>query len=312
MELNRRKYNWIIFSLIILISAVAIFSAVELVAEQPVKSDDINISAEDDTKQNENGNNEEIEVPDNKNYLPSAPSFSSGWSALSYAYKIMNNYSYTSSTSQTAINDEVLGIVVRQNLTTKKYKTANECLITSVASTNSSEGLNYSNYLYLNEAENSIIRRVCYNTDSNYTNEPIEKYAVEEYSNKFGSDVKNGYFKLNSSNSTMDSFKIMGSNYVLKLTIKTNVDGVFAGMEKNVLNSPAETRNFKGISATFEIKIDRATGSFVSIKSTERYFVEKNTNAVGWAGGNITSVTTETFNFANINIDNLVKSTLSK
>lgn len=312
MELNRRKYNWIIFSLIILISAVVIFSAVELATEQPDTKQDINISAEDDSNKEEENKNEKVEVKEDKNYLPAAPTFSNAWAAMNYAYKIMNNYSYTSTKSQTAVNDEVMGIVVRQNSTEKKYKTKEECLITSICSSSSSEGLNYSNCIYLNEADNSVSQRISYNTEGNFLNADETKYSKADYTNKFGTDVKNSYFKLTSENATNDSFNIMGANYVLKFTLKSNVDGVFDNMGKSILNSPAETRNFRGISATFEIKINRKTGAFVSIKTTERYFVEKNTSAIGWAGSNITSTSTETFKFANINIDNLVKSTLGK
>ncbi len=312
MELNRRKYNWIIFSLIFLISAVVIFSAVELATEQPDNKQDINISAEDDSNKDKDKKDENIEVKEDKNYLPTAPTFSNAWAAMNYAYKIMNNYSYTSTKSQTAVNDEVMGIVVRQNSAEKKYKTKEECLITSICSSNSSEGLNYSNLMYLNEADNSVIQRVVYNTDGNFLNANESKYSKADYLNKFGTDVKNSYFKLTSENATNDSFNIMGSNYVLKFTLKSNVDGVFDNMGKNILNSPAETRNFGGISATFEIKINRKTGAFVSIKTTERYYVEKNTRAIGWAGSNITVISTETFKFADININNLVKSTLGK
>ena len=55
MELNRRKYNWILFSLIILISIVIIFSAFDINSEEEnIKTDNIDVSAEDD---NNNSNN---------------------------------------------------------------------------------------------------------------------------------------------------------------------------------------------------------------------------------------------------------------
>lgn len=311
MELNRRKYNWIIFSLIILIAAVIVFSAVELATDAQDTKQDVNISAEDDSNKDANTKEEEVEIKEDKNYLPTAPTFSNAWAALNYAYKIMNNYSYTSTRTQTAVNDEIMGISVRQNSVDKKYKTKDECLITSIVSSSSSEGLNYSNCLYRNEAQGTISQRYG-NLDANFANSQENVYSISDYLNKYGSDVKNSYFKLSSANATSETFNILGSNYVLKFTLKSNVDGVFDNMGKNVLGAPSEIRNFRGISAIFEIKIDRKTGAFVSIKTTERYYVEKNTNAVGWAGSNITATATETFKFGDININNLVKTTLGK
>lgn len=311
MELNRRKYNWIVISLIILISAVVIFSAIELTsAKDTAPTDSV---AESTTDAETNGDlNAEVEIPNNKNYLPNAPSFSSGWKALNYAYNIKANYSYSSNFSQTNVNDPILGIVVRQSMSHKRYKTDNETLILATAHCDNSEGVNFSSYTYTNTAKNKVETRVCYNSDFNFTNEAVKTYTISNFKAERGQTLNSPYFQLNSKNSTLNSFKVVGANYVLKLTVNTNVEGVFDDMIKSIENGEAQgIKDAKGISATFEITINRKTGAFVEIKSTERYSVSKLTNSFGWQNSTITANNTETFNFADINIDKLVKSTIA-
>ena len=311
MELNRRKYNWIVISLIVLISAVVIFSAVELTQiKETVPADSV---AESTTDAESNGSLEgEVQIPDNKNYLPSAPSFSSGWKALNYAYNIKANYSYSSNFSQTNVNDPILGIVVRQSMSHTRYKTDNETLILATAHCDNSEGVNFSSYTYTNEAKNKVETRVCYNSDWNFTNEQVKTYTISDFKAERGQTLNEPYFQLSSKNATLDSFKIAGANYVLKLTLKSNVEGVFDDMIKSIENGEAPgIKDAKGISATFEITINRKTGAFVEIKSTERYSVCKLTNSFGWQNSTITANNTETFNFADIKIDKLVASTIA-
>lgn len=311
MELNRRKYNWILFSLIILISIVIIFSAFDInTEEENIKTDNIDVSAEDD---NSNSNNSSVvEIPDNKDYLPTAPAFTNGWSILNYAYKIKENYSFTSTASQVQKNDEVAGIVVTQYISEKKYKTNEGCLLNTVATCKSSEGINYSSYIYLNPAEQSVVKKLCHNTEFNFTNEPLQVFTKGEFINKYGFDVVNSYCIINSSNAKLDSMKRSGSNYVIQVTLDANVDGVFDNMSRFILTSAEGTRNFRGISATYTFTIDKKTGAFVSIKSVERYYIEKKVAVIGWQGSTITVTTTENYKFADINIDQLVSSTLAK
>lgn len=299
-----------LFSLIILISVVIIFSAFEINAEEQVKSENIDISAED--VNNNSNNNSVVEIPDNKNYLPTAPAFTNGWSILNYAYKIKENYSFTSTASQVQKNDEVAGIVVTQYISEKKYKTNEGCLLNTVATCKSSEGINYSSYIYLNPAEQSVVKKLCYNTEFNFTNEALQVFTKGEFINKYGIDVVNSYFVLNSSNAKLDSMKRSGNNYVIQVTLDANVDGVFDNMSRFILTSAEGTRNFRGISATYTFTIDKKTGSFVSIKSVERYYIEKKVAVIGWQGSTITVTTTENYKFADINIDELVSSTLAK
>ena len=313
MELNRRKYNWIVIGLILLIAVVAIFSAVTIAEVETTGPEDA--IAESTTEEETNNNNAEVEVqiPDNKNYLPKAPSFSSGWKALNYAYNIKANYSYSSNFSQTNVNDPIMGIVVRQVMNHKRYKTANETLVLKTGYCDNSEGVNFSAYTYTNEAKNYAETRVCYNSDWNFTNEKVQAYTISDFKAERGSTVNDPYFKLSSKNATLDSFKIVGANYVLKLTVKSNVEGVFDDMIKTIENGEATgIKDAKIISVTFDITINRKTGAFVEIKSTERYSVTKLTNSFGWQSSTLTASNTETFNFADINIDSLVKSTLGK
>ena len=198
-------------------------------------------------------------------------------------------------------------------MTHNRYKTDNETLILATAKCDNSEGVNFSSYTYTNEAKNKAETRVCFNTDFNFTNEEIKSYTVAGLKEEKGQTVNDPYFQLNSKNATLDSFKIVGANYVLELTLNKNVEGVFDNMIKSIENGEAPgIKDVKGISATFKITINRKTGSFVEIKSTERYSVTKLTNSFGWQSSTITANNTETFNFADINIDKLVQSTLGK
>lgn len=317
MELNRRRYNIIIFTLIVLISAVIIFSAVEITDKKQdnVANKDSTIAeAEDKNSLKEEEKNSEVEIVENKNYLPNASTYSNGWVALNSAYKILDKYSFKSEKSQSGVNDEIkiagISFVVRQNLSEIKYKTNKECLITTLATCNNSEGANYYKYTYFNKTDKTVTQRAT-NTSKKFTNENVENYTFDEYKNQTAINDNGLYYKLNSGNATLDSFKMAGSNYVLKLTLKANSNG-FNDLGKFILSSPVELRNPKVESVTFEIKIDRKTGSFKSIKTTERYSVEKKTNIAGWQASTITTVSEENFTFADINIDALVKSTVIK
>ena len=245
-------------------------------------------------------------------YLPNAPTFSRGWEALNYAYNIKANYSYSSNFKQINVNDPDEDIVIKQSVIQRRYKTDNETLILATAHCDNSEGVNFSSYTYTNEAKNKVETRVCYNSDWNFTNEQVKTYTISDFKAERGQTLNDPYFQLSSKNATLDSFKIAGANYVLKLTLKSNVEGVFDDMIKSIENGEAPgIKDAKGISATFEITINRKTGAFVEIKSTERYSVCKLTNSFGWQSSTITANNTETFNFADINIDKLVASTIA-
>ena len=308
MELNRRKYNIIVIILIILISAVIIFSAVDLSSETNPISPSETTAEENNQGEEESNSNNDVAIVEDKSYLPKAPSFSNGWVALNYAYKILDNYSYTTTMSQTGVNDEIkiagISFIVRQQLNEKKYKSADGCLIETTASCSNSEGANYYKYTFI-DVNNNVVTTRCGET-KNFTNEATSKATVADFTAKTAIETTGLYYKLTSSNASLDSFKIVGSNYELKLTLKAN-SSAFNNLEKFVMSSPVELRNFKGESVSFEIKIDRKTGSFKSITTTERYSIQKNTNIAGWQGSTITTTSTESFTYANIDLAQIAK-----
>ena len=84
MNYNRKKVNFIIFALIILIAMVTIFAAVDLTEEQDISNP--SVVAEDEAS-SESGD-ESQKAEETKVELIKAPTFSSGWAALNYALEI--------------------------------------------------------------------------------------------------------------------------------------------------------------------------------------------------------------------------------
>ena len=198
---------------------------------------------------------------------------------------------------------------VTQNVSQQKYKTKDECLLINVGTCSDSEGMNYYRYTYMNEADNIVKRRTTTsNTTGNFSNEPIKTWTVSEFENTNGGLPYQLYYVLNANTVDYSGFSISGKDYVIKLSVKPEAANAFAGFEKFIMNSPAEVKDFNGISANFEIRINRKTGAYSSIKLVERYSVCKNTNSFGWQSATITQTSTEFFTFADINISSLVKS----
>ena len=94
MVFKRKLYNIIIVAMIILISAVIIFSATELANPEVSQPSD---AVAEDSLLPENApitenENVVIQGATSANYLPKAPSFSKAEAAIAYANKILNNF----------------------------------------------------------------------------------------------------------------------------------------------------------------------------------------------------------------------------
>lgn len=291
MEYNRKKVNIIIFVLIFLISLVTIFATVNFVEENDV-SQDISVNAEG--QQTEKTEDEQINEETQETKLTKAPPFTTGWKALDYAYSVMEQNDYVSTTSTIGKNDPILGIVVTQYANQKKYKSGDECFILDSASSKSSEGTNFTRYTY-SDSNNVTVQ---------YAGRAASTISLTDYITKFGFDPSGSYFKLDSTNSKMDSFKPYGASYILKITVNPSVSGVFSNMEKSLLNTPKQIKNPHGISATFEISINKNTGAFEYIKSTERYSLTAN-SSFGWQSSTITTNSKTTFSWKTTNVSKL-------
>lgn len=264
MEYNRKKVNIIIFMLILLISLVTVFAAVDLVDEQEqAKAADV-VAENEENPDSTNESGTEIKQEEVK--LAKAPTFSSGWAAYNYAYKIMNEKDFVLTGSAVGKNDPILGISVNQYVSEKLYKVGNEYFFIDIATCDNSFGANYTKYVY-NDGKNIVSR---------YEGQNATTVSVEEFVKKNGQAPDFLYYNLNSKTCTMDSFKISGASYVLKITLNASAPGVFDNMEKALKNSPKAMEVAQGKSATFEIKINRKTGAFESFKVSERYYIGLN------------------------------------
>ena len=310
MELDRRKYNIFVIVLVVLIAFVVIFSAVEIAVNEEAKTVD-STQAEEVSDNGET--DEENAIVENKNYLPKASSFSNGWVALNYAYKLLDKYSYTSTKKTVGKNDPVriagFEIVVIQNLSEKKYVTSDGALFVTNANCSNSEGENYYSYTYIDKNAGKVIRRKTEN--GNFSSEPISSWSVDEFEAITAISSNGMYYKLNSANANLDSFKISGGSYILKISLKAG-SNAFNNLERNTIQDATDMKDFRPESVSFEISINRKTGAFESIKSVERYTITKKTNIAGWQASTLTVTSTETFKFANINLDALVSKTVVK
>lgn len=310
MELNRRKYNIFVIVLVVLIASVVIFSAVELSVKEETKNVDLTQAEE---VSEETLKEEEFAIVEDKNYLPKVSSFSNGWVALNNAYKVLDNYSYTSTKRTVGKNDPVkiagFEIVVTQNLSEKKYVTSKEALFVTNANCSNSEGENYYSYTYMDKNSGKVIKRKTEN--GSFTNEPISSWSVSEFEALTAISSNGLYYKLNSANANLDSFKISGGSYILKISLKAG-SSAFKNLEKNVIQGAEDMKDFRPESVSFEISINRKTGAFESIKSVERYAITKKTNIAGWQSSTLTVSSTETFKFANINLESIVNKTVVK
>lgn len=310
MELDRRKYNIFVIVLVVLIAFVVIFSAVEIAVNEEAKTVD-STQAEEVSDNGET--DEENAIVENKNYLPKASSFSNGWVALNYAYKLLDKYSYTSTKKTVGKNDPVriagFEIVVIQNLSEKKYVTSDGALFVTNANCSNSEGENYYSYTYIDKNAGKVIRRKTEN--GNFSSEPISSWSVDEFEAITAISSNGMHYKLNSANANLDSFKISGGSYILKISLKAG-SNAFNNLERNTIQDATDMKDFRPESVSFEISINRKTGAFESIKSVERYTITKKTNIAGWQASTLTVTSTETFKFANINLDALVSKTVVK
>ena len=310
MELDRRKYNIFVIVLVVLIAFVVIFSAVEIAVNEEAKTVD-STQAEEVSDNSET--DEENAIVENKNYLPKASSFSNGWVALNYAYKLLDKYSYTSTKKTVGKNDPVriagFEIVVIQNLSEKKYVTSDGALFVTNANCSNSEGENYYSYTYIDKNAGKVIRRKTEN--GNFSSEPISSWSVDEFEAITAISSNGMHYKLNSANANLDSFKIFGGSYILKISLKAG-SNAFNNLERNTIQDATDMKDFRPESVSFEISINRKTGAFESIKSVERYTITKKTNIAGWQASTLTVTSTETFKFANINLDALVSKTVVK
>ena len=277
MEYNRKKVNIIIFMLILLISLVTVFAAVDLVdeQEQAKAADVVAENEENPDSTNESG----TEVKQEEVKLAKAPTFSSGWAAYNYAYKIMNEKDFVLTGTATGGPDS---IDMTQYVDEKLYRVGNEYFFIDKAHSASSFGKNHTKYVY-NDGKNII---------SKYEGKSATTVSVEEFVKQRGQTPSFLYYSLNSKTCTMDSFKISGASYVLKITLNASVPGVFDNMEK-AIKSEQSMKSIDGKSATFEIKINRKTGAFESIKITEKYFIAL--NAI--LSSNVTTSTSFTFSW---------------
>ena len=276
MEYNRKKVNIIIFMLILLISLVTVFAAVDLVDEQEqAKAADV-VAENEENPDSTNESGTEIKQEEVK--LAKAPTFSSGWAAYNYAYKIMNEKDFVLTGSAVGKNDPILGISVNQYVSEKLYKVGNEYFFIDIATCDNSLGANYTKYVY-NDGKNIVSR---------YEGQSATTVSVEDFVKKNGQAPDFLYYDLNSKTCTMDSFKIAGASYVLKITLNASVPGVFDNMEKALKNSPKAMEVAQGKSATFEFKINRKTGAFESIKVNERYYIGLNSTLKSTVSTNTT------------------------
>ncbi len=310
MELNRRKYNIFVIILVVLIACVIIFSAVEIAVNEETKKVE-STQAEEVTEGN--AEEEAIEIVEDKKYLPKASSFSNGWVALNYAYKLLDKYSYTSTKNTVGKNDPVkiagFEIVVTQNLSEKKYITTDEALFVTNANCSNSEGENFYSYTYMDKNADKVIKRKTEN--GSFSSEPISSWTIGEFEALTAISTNGMYYKLNSANANLDSFKISGGSYILKISLKAG-SSAFESLEKNTIQDTTDMKDFKPESVSFEISINRKTGAFESIKSVERYSITKKTNIAGWQSSVLTVTSTEIFKFANINLEALVSKTVVK
>ena len=285
MEYNRKKVNIIIFMLILLISLVTIFAAVDLVEEQE-QTNTTDVVAEN--QEDQNSKTEDLpEVKQEEVKLTKAPTFSSGWAAYNYAYKIMKEKDFVLTGTAIGENDPISGISLTQYVSEKLYKVGDEYFFVDKATCGNSLGANYTKYVY-NDGKNIVSR---------YEGQNATTVSVEEFVKKNGQAPDFLYYNLNSKTCTMDSFKIAGASYVLKITLNASVPGVFDNMEKALKNSPKAMEFAQGKSATFEIKINRKTGAFESFKVSERYYLGVNVPILGLVKSTVTTNTLFTFNW---------------
>lgn len=276
MEYKRKKVNIIIVTLILIISLVTILSTANFI-EEVEQTQTVDVMAD-----NDGTTEEEKQVETTKEQevvLTKAPTFSSGWAALNYAFNILHNNDYVLTGSAVGKNDSVPVVgVITQYVREKAYKVGNEYFFVDVATCDSPFGANYTKYVY-NDGTNII---------SKYEGQSATTVSVEDFVKKNGQAPDFLYYDLNSKTCTMDSFKIAGASYVVKVTLNTSVPGVFDNMEKALKNSPKAMEVAKGISATFEFKINRKTGAFESIKVNERYYIGLNSTLKSTVSTNTT------------------------
>ena len=289
MEYNKKKVNLIIFTLIILIAMVSIFATVNFIEEE--KAPETDVIAENQISELEN--NDETNSVETTVELKKAPTFSSGWAAYYYAEKILKENDFVLTGTAVGTNDPIAGISLVQYVDEKLYKSGSDYFFIDKAHCDSSYGTNYTKYVY-NDGTNVV---------SKYEGLKATTVSLSDFIKKNGRAPDFLYYTINSKTCTMDSFKISGASYILKITLNSTVPGVFDDMEKGLNNSPKKLQNAYGISATFEIKINRKTGAFESIKTTERYHIDLNS----LLSSDITTVTTQTFTWKSVDVGSLVK-----
>ncbi len=303
---KKKKYNIIFVTVLMIISIFVGYSAVL-----------INNGSADDS----NTDSSEVFVPPDLVPQPdndiqdeaqnSAPVFSNGFQAISYALNILDNGEGYSSYLHQTVTATAMMISVEQNIKIKKYRGGGLDLTEEWYYSDASLGEN--NFkIYYSDGQNLIIRqgeKGSYNkADLTYSAEKtnvIEEYSTDYYQNTMGRNKLNNFFQtVNSSTSRIIYFdKSDKQNYKIKVSV--NPDDVDKNYIKSFEANGAKVNKFYNMYLTFTI--NKKTGYLVSVQKEEKI----NTNYSGITA-DASIIATEFYYNMNKGVESTIKEKIAK